>query len=256
MLEGKVVVVTGGAGLLGREFVRGIAEHRGVGIIADLDEDAGTKTKKLLSKGDMSDSIDYFPLDITSSKSIQALIDGLDSRFGKIDGWVNCAYPRNEEYGKEFFDISFESFCENVSLNIGGYFLCSQQVSKYFISQGYGNIVNIASIYGLIPPRFEIYANTGMTMPVEYAVIKSSLIHLTKYMARYLRQKRIRVNTISPGGLLEKQPEQFLKKYRDFCINKGMLETGDIVGSLLFLLSDLSEFVNGQNIVVDDGFVL
>ena len=93
-------------------------------------------------------------------------------------------------------------------------------------------------------------------MPVEYAAIKSGLIHLTKYMAKYFKGKNIRVNTISLGGIEDKQPESFLRAYKEFCLNKGMLNAKDISGTVLFLLSDLSEYVNGQNIVVDDGFTL
>ena len=93
-------------------------------------------------------------------------------------------------------------------------------------------------------------------MPVEYAAIKSGLIHLTKYMAKYFKGQNIRVNTISLGGIEDKQPKSFLTAYKDFCLNKGMLNAKDVSGTVLYLLSDLSEFVNGQNIVVDDGFTL
>ena len=95
-----------------------------------------------------------------------------------------------------------------------------------------------------------------MTMPVEYAAIKSALIHLTKYMAKYLKDKNVRVNCISPGGILDKQPESFLEQYKSNCLSKGMLDPEDIMGALVFLLSDASKFINGQNIIVDDGFTL
>jgi NAD(P)-dependent dehydrogenase (short-subunit alcohol dehydrogenase family) len=114
----------------------------------------------------------------------------------------------------------------------------------------------MSSIYGVVAPRFEVYENTTMTMPVEYAAIKAGLIHLTKYMAKYFKGKNIRVNSISLGGLKDGQPESFLDSYEQFCLNKGMLDAKDISGTLLYLLSDLSEYVNGQNITVDDGFTL
>ncbi len=100
------------------------------------------------------------------------------------------------------------------------------------------------------------YDNTPMTMPVEYAAIKSGLIHLTKYMAKYFKGMNIKVNALSPGGILDKQPESFLEKYKEKCLNKGMLENSDLKGTLVYLLSDMSKYVNGQNIVVDDGFSL
>ena len=95
-----------------------------------------------------------------------------------------------------------------------------------------------------------------MTTPVEYAAIKSAIIHLTKYMAKYLRGKNIRVNAISPGGILDQQPQSFLDAYQDFCCSKGMLDASDLQGVLLFLISPMSQYVNGQNIIVDDGFTL
>ena len=143
-----------------------------------------------------------------------------------------------------------------MNLNLGGYFLTSQQFASYFLQQGHGNIINIASIYGVVAPKFELYENTEMTMPVEYAVIKAGLIHLTKYMAKFFKGKNIRVNALSPGGILDAQPASFLDAYGRACINKGMLDKADLVGSLLYLLSDLSKCVNGQNLIVDDGFTL
>ena len=95
-----------------------------------------------------------------------------------------------------------------------------------------------------------------MTMPVEYAAIKSGLIHLTKYMAKYSKGKNVRINALSPGGIQDNQPEPFLKSYAKNCLNKGMLDKKDMTGTLIYLLSDMSKYVNGQNIVVDDGFTL
>jgi NAD(P)-dependent dehydrogenase (short-subunit alcohol dehydrogenase family) len=139
---------------------------------------------------------------------------------------------------------------------LGGLFLTSQQFAKHFQQQGHGNIINIASVYGVIAPKFEIYANTTMTMPVEYAAIKSGVIHLTVYMAKLFKSQQIRVNCISPGGILDKQPSSFLNAYKANSLNKGMLDASDLTGTLVFLLSENSQYINGQNIVVDDGFIL
>ena len=125
-----------------------------------------------------------------------------------------------------------------------------------FLKQGHGNLINLASIYGIIPPKFEIYEGTQMTMPVEYAAIKSGIIHLTRYMAKYLKGKNIRVNSISPGGIKNNQDKKFEELYRLKTINKGMLDSSDLNGTLLFLLSDMGEFINGQNLIIDDGFSL
>lgn len=256
MLKEKVVVITGGAGLIGKEFVKAVVENSGIAIIADINEDLGKKVKENLSKELDTSNIDFFKLDITSKKSLNECIIFLDEKYKKIDALVNNAYPRNKNYGRHFFDVEYEDFIQNLGLNLGGYFTASQQFSKYFKSQGHGNIVNISSIYGVVAPRFEVYDNTPMTMPVEYAAIKSGLIHLTKYMAKYFKGMNIKVNALSPGGIFDHQPEAFLEKYKEKCLNKGMLDNSDLKGTLVYLLSDMSKYVNGQNIIVDDGFSL
>jgi NAD(P)-dependent dehydrogenase (short-subunit alcohol dehydrogenase family) len=256
MLKDKVVVVTGGAGLIGQEFVKAVVEQRGVAIIADINEEVGTQVQVQLSNELGSFNIDFVRLDITSKESIKTMIDALHNRYGRIDAIVNNAYPRNKQYGTHFFNVEYSDFCENINLNLGGYFITSQQIAEYFKKQGHGNIVNITSIYGVIAPTIEVYENTPMTMPVEYAAIKSAIIHLTKYMAKYFKGMNIRVNTLSPGGILDKQPEVFIEAYRKQCLNKGMLDKYDLRGTLVYLLSDLSTYVNGQNIVIDDGFTL
>lgn len=256
MISNQIVVITGGAGLIGQEFVRAVIENNGIAIIADINLELAEKVKFELSQELETDKIDVIRLDITSEKSVNSCIDELVSKYKKIDALVNNAYPRNKNYGNHFYDVSHTDFVENMGLNIGGYFTTSQQFAKYFESQGFGNIINISSIYGVIPPKFEVYQNTSMTMPVEYAVIKSGLIHLTKYMAKYLAGKNIRVNAISPGGIFNHQPEAFLEAYKKECLNKGMLDKSDLKGTLIFLLSADSKYINGQNIIVDDGFVL
>lgn len=256
MLKDKVVVITGGAGLIGKEFVKAVVENQGIAVIADINEELGLKTKENLSQELNTQDIDFVKLDITSKSSLNNCVDFLNDKYQRIDALVNNAYPRNKNYGRHFFDVEYSDFVENIGLNLGGYFTTSQQFASYFQNQGYGNIVNISSIYGVVAPRFEIYDNTPMTMPVEYAAIKSGLIHLTKYMAKYFKGMNIKVNALSPGGIFDHQPEAFLAKYKEQCLNKGMLDKSDLKGTLVYLLSDMSRYVNGQNIVVDDGFCL
>ena len=256
MLNNKVVVITGGAGLIGKEFVKAVVDNGGIAIIADKNEKIGLKTKEDLSKKLNSTNIDFVRLDTTVESSIQVCINYLDNKYGKIDALVNNAYPRNKNYGRHFFDVKYDDFVENLGVNLGGCIIPSQLFSLYFQKQGYGNIINISSIYGVIAPKFEIYDNTEMTTPVEYAAIKSGMLHLTKYMAKYFKGKNIRVNAISPGGILDGQPREFLREYNGQCSTKGMLDASDLSGTLVFLLSDASKYVNGQNLIVDDGFVL
>ena len=238
ILKNKIIIVIGANGLLGKEFVKSIKKQKGNVISADI-----------------TNNNEYY-VDITSKKSINKLISKVENKYGKIDAVVNTSYPRNKNYGKEFFDVKYKDFCENTNLHLGGYFLVAQSFASFFKKQGYGNIVNIASIYGVIAPKFNIYDGTNMTMPVEYAAIKSAIIHLTQYMTNYLKDLNIRVNCISPGGIFDNQDKKFVKEYAKLCTNKGILDKEDINGTLIFLLSDLSKSINGQNIIVDEGFTV
>lgn len=255
MLNNKVVVITGGAGLIGKSFVKAVIANNGTAIIADIVDLSNDIENLGFSKEELS-SIDVIQMDITDKVSINNAMETILKKHKKIDALVNNAYPRNKNYGKHFFDVEYKDFVENTGLNLGGYFITSQQFALHFKEQGYGNIINISSIYGVIAPKFEVYDNTPMTMPVEYAAIKAGLIHLTKYMAKYFKGLNIRVNTLSPGGILDSQPKDFIDAYQKASLNKGMLDKSDLSGTLVYLLSDMSQYVNGQNIVVDDGFTL
>lgn len=252
-LDGKVVVITGGAGVLGRTFALGVANLGGRPIVADINiqaaEAVATELREL-SQGD----VEAAKLDITSKVSISDLIENLQQRFGRIDAVVNNAYPRNKNYGRRLEDVIYQDFCENVNSHLGGYFLVAQQFCMAFKEQGYGNLINMSSIYGSMAPRFELYEGTPMTMPVEYAAIKSAVVHLTRYFAQYFKGHGIRVNCLSPGGILANQPPDFLAAYSAHCASKGMLAADDVVGALLFLLSDESRYMTGQNLFIDDGF--
>jgi NAD(P)-dependent dehydrogenase (short-subunit alcohol dehydrogenase family) len=255
MLNKKVIVVTGGAGVLGQCFVRGIAERGGIAIAADINLEAA---KSLASemKQDCAGHIEAAHLDITSKDSVVALLADLRQRHGRVDAVVNNAYPRNKYYGRKLEDVTYFDFCENIDMNLGGYFLVAQQFCLAFKEQGCGNVVNMSSIYGSRVPRFEIYDGTPMTMPVEYGAIKSAIEHLTRYFAQYFKGTGIRVNCLSPGGIKAGQAIDFIAAYKKHCASKGMLDANDLLGALIFLLSDDSNFMTGQNLLVDDGFSL
>jgi len=251
-LNKKIIVVTGGAGLLGSHFCSAIAEQGGTAIIAEIDiTSAEAIAERIKVNGGKAEAA---VLNITDSVSVDNLIASLNERYGRIDAVVNSAYPRNKNYGRRLEDVTYEDFCENVSIHLGGYFLVAQKFALYFREHNGGNIVNIASIYGTMAPRFEIYADTPMTMSVEYAAIKSAVIQITRFFSQYFKTDGVRCNSLSPGGIFDHQPDAFLKRYNSYCSVKGMLDPQDITGALVFLLSDASQYINGQNIIVDDGF--
>lgn len=248
-------MVTGGAGLLGRTFCSAIAASGGCAIVADVNLAAATEVANEINVRNPRGAL-AIELDITSKSSISNAFAAVTTATLSIDAVVNNAYPRNRNYGRQLESVEFEDFTENLSLHLGGYFLVSQQAAQLFLIQGGGSIINMSSIYGVMAPRFSVYEGTSMTMPVEYAAIKSGVVQLTKYFAQYYKGKNIRVNAISPGGIEDGQPEAFLSAYRSHCAGKGMLNTEDLAGTLTFLLSDMARHVNGQNIIVDDGFSL
>lgn len=256
-LKNKTIIVTGGAGLIGAAFSKICGKYGGNVVVVDIDEKKGKRLAEKIKKETKNNNIIFQKCDITNITDIHNLIDMVLKKFKKIDALINNAYPRNKNYGRKFENVSYQDFCENINMHLGGYFLISQQVAKVMAKQNYGNIINMASIYGFSAPRFEIYQGTDMTMPIEYAVIKAAIINLTKYLASYLGRHNIRVNAISPGGVFKEQPKKFVKKYSEKVIlGKRMAKQDDLIGVLIFLLSDASKYITGQNIVVDGGFTL
>ena len=251
-LDNQTILVIGAAGRLGQAIIEAILNNGANVVAVDLNILELSK-RKVLHK--YQEQLLFLNGDITNRLSIQDNIEKSVQHFGKIDGAVNTAYPRNSNYGRDYLDVTYEDFSENVSLHLGGYFLFMQQCVKYALAtQSKFSLVNLSSIYGLIAPRFEIYNETKMTMPVEYAAIKSALQHMVKYVTAYTKGSKFRVNCVSPGGIFAGQDDVFVQRYHGYCRDKGMLDPKDIVGSILFMLSDASEYICGQNLVVDDGF--
>ena len=133
LLNGKIIIVTGGAGLIGQEFIKAIIEQGGIGIIADINEEYGKRVKKNIESEFKTENIDFVKLDITDRESVKNTINYIVKKHKKIDALVNNAYPRNKNYGRHFFDVEYDDFCDNVNKQLGGYFLCSQQFAIYLL---------------------------------------------------------------------------------------------------------------------------
>ena len=252
MLENQIVAISGGAGRIGSAFSKAVVENGGKVIIGDINSEVGNR---LVS--DLGDDVAlFFEGNLTEPNTVDLMIRKGVEKFGKIDAAVHCAYPVSEQWGARFEDLESEALEKDLFNQLGGAILFSQQMIRYFQKQGHGNLVHISSIQGISAPKFEHYEGTDMVSPIEYSAIKAGIISITCYLAKYCKNQNIRVNCISPGGILDKQPESFLKKYRSSCQSKGMLDAGDITGALIFLLSEKSKYVTGQNIIVDDGWSL
>src|ERR1035437_8524216 len=164
-LKDKVIVITGGNGLLGKQFVSAFRNNGAIVIAADINFDESRS--------------DNVTIDITNEGSVKDGVLKIVTSFGKIDGWVNNAYPRTADWGNKLDDILFESWRKNVDMHLNGYFLCCQFALAQMKKQGCGSLINMSSIYGMVGPDFTVYEGTEMTMPAAYAAIKGGLNNLT-----------------------------------------------------------------------------
>ena len=252
MVKNLVVMITGAAGRIGSAIAHGVTSFGGKVIFVDVNKTSLDQITSSLSEENF--------LTIVADAGIpeegdRCIAIGMQ-KFGRIDAAIHCAYPRSAGWGARFENIQQKHLNEDLSDHLGGAILFSQRVLEFFKKQGHGNLIHVSSIMGVVTPKFENYAGTNMTSPVEYTAIKAALIAMTKYLAKYYKGNNIRVNCISPGGILDQQPESFLEKYRSCCNDKGMLDAEDLVGTAMYLLSDQSRYVNGQNIIIDDGWSL
>jgi NAD(P)-dependent dehydrogenase (short-subunit alcohol dehydrogenase family) len=252
-LTGKVVVVTGGAGLIGGELARGLSDHGASVFIAEVDSKRADQTCAALSNQDRD--LRAVGLDVTNIDSISACIDNvLRQSNGNVDTWINCAYPKTKDWGSALEAIPAESWRKNVDGQLNGYCFCCQKVAEQMKKQGKGSIINFASTYGMVGPDFSIYEGTEMTMPAAYAAIKGGIINFTRYLAAYYGAHGVRANSISPGGVFDHQPNTFVKKYSEKTPLKRMANESDFTGAAVYLASDASSYVTGHNLVVDGGW--
>jgi len=252
MLKDNVVAITGGAGLIGTSFVRTIIKNGGKVIIGDISTDKGKEQQDKFGV----DKALFVGVNTSDTSSINKFLELGKSHFGKIDSAIHCAYPRSEQWGVRFEELKADGLKDDLFHQLGGAILFSQRLISFYKEQGYGNLVHISSIQGVSAPKFEHYKGTKMVSPIEYAAIKSGIISITRYLAKYCKNQNIRVNCISPGGILDNQPEVFLDKYNSTCLSKGMMDAQDLDGTIIYLLSKMSQYVNGQNIIIDDGWIL
>jgi NAD(P)-dependent dehydrogenase (short-subunit alcohol dehydrogenase family) len=220
MLKNNVVAITGGAGLIGKSFAEVIIENGGKVIIGDISVDRGKELQNKLGK-DNSIFIEVNTSDVTSIENFLKL--GKEN-FGKIDSAIHCAYPRSNQWGTKFEELRANGLKDDLFHQLGGAILFSQQLVSFYKEQGYGNLIHVSSIQGVSAPKFEHYEGTKMVSPIEYSAIKSGIISITRYLAKYCKGQNIRVNCISPGGILDNQPEIFLEKYNSTCSSKGMMD--------------------------------
>ena len=260
-LTGRVIVVTGGLGQLGRQFCLALAA-RGARVAAfDRAADEGRVTMAL---GEQCDAVFPVCVDVTERESLEAALADVQKRWGTPHGLVNAAALDSPPGAPAEENGPFESYPESswdrvMEVNVKGTFLCCQVIGGRMAEAGRGSIINVSSIYGLVSPDQRLYeyrrpAGQSFFKPVAYSTSKSALLNLTRYLATYWADRNVRVNTVTFGGVFNGQDERFLASYALRVPMGRMAREDEYNGTIVFLLSDASSYMTGANVVVDGGW--
>jgi len=264
-LDGRVAVVTGGPGLLGKEFCRTLAEAGAAVVVVDINAQAAQAlADQLVQVGHKATAA---PTDVTDPASVNRMVEIALDNFGRLDVLVNSAAldpkfdPEAAARGipaGSFEDYPLDSWKQALDVNLTGMFLCCQAAVKPMLAQGKkGSIINICSTYGLVAPDQRLYQREGKQAaykPVYYSVTKAGVLGLTRYLSAYFAGTDLRVNALTPGGVFNNHDEVFLKAYSARTVMGRMAHKHEMNGALLFLASDASSYMTGSNLVVDGGW--
>ena len=259
-LANKVVVVTGGAGLLGQVFCQALVDVGAHVAIVDLNLESAETVAKRINKSE-AQKVVAVGSDITSPESVTQMVANVVKQLGRIDVLVNNAASKGsslDAFFESFEDYSLKTWREVMSVNIDGLFLVAQAVGKQMKKQGGGSIIQTSSIYGVVAPDQRIYEGSeyngrAINTPAVYSASKAAVNGLTSYLSTYWASSKIRVNSLTPGGIASGQNSEFNKKYSNRVPLGRMGEATELVGALIYLASDASSYVTGQNLIVDGG---
>ena len=243
-MKKEAIVVIGSRGLIGTAF----CEYCSANNINVIEFDS------TISENQHSRQSKCHYVDISNDANLVQAVKELDELPYVIRSAINLAYPRSKGYGKPLELVNSAEFNKNLGAHLGGFFNVMRRFGEYFCHKKAGNVVSLSSIYGSIPPKFQIYENTSIVPPVEYSAIKGGIENLNRFFAAYYKKQGVRYNCLAPGGVLNNQPVEFINAYNEHCGKIGMLPKEDLCEVLGFLISDSSKFINGQVITVDDGF--
>lgn len=261
-MNGQTAVVTGGIGLLGKEFCRTLAQAGANVVVADINESAAKDTAEGLKQEGFS-AIGV-GVDVTNPVSVEKMVATTVSVFKRLDVLV-CSAANDPKFDNQhagqhrntFEDYPLEAWKQALDVNLTGMFLCAQAAVKPMLEQNHGVIINICSTYGLVGPDQRIYLRPNQLpqyKPVFYSVTKAGVLGLTRYLATYYAGKKIRANALTPGGVFNNHDEVFLTNYSARTVVGRMAEKDEMNGALLFLASDASTYMTGSNVVVDGGW--
>lgn len=262
-LEGRVAIITGGAGLLGVRHAEAIAAAGGIPLLADIRKDDADQRAFEIAKAFGVPAMGV-ECDITNAAAVEALLNRARDTYGRVDILVNNAAnnPRVEQGGSDFSRLEkfpLEQWNADIAVGLTGAFLCAKVFGSAFAAQKHGAIVNISSEYGILGPDQRLYRREGVpehaqpAKPVTYTVVKAALHGLTLYLSTYWALAGVRVNTITLGGVQAGQPGEFLERAASRIPMGRMALAHEFQGALVYLCSDASSFVTGANLVVDGG---
>ena len=262
-LTGRVAAITGGAGLLGEQHARAIARAGGFPVLLDVSPHVGEKAQQLAAEFGVPAL--GRQTDITQPRDLELCLKEILARFGRIDILINNAAnnpkmeSRDDVNFSRFENFPLQQWSADLSVGLTGAFLCSQVLGAEMARRGRGVIVNVASDLALIAPDQRLYRQSGLpehlqpVKPVTYSIVKSALVGLTRYLATYWADRGVRVNAISPGGVFNGQPEEFVVKLSQLIPLGRMANLDEYQGAMLFLCSDASSYMTGSNLIVDGG---
>ena len=262
-MSGKTVIVTGAAGLLGKQFSLAIAQAGANVLLADLAEDvAHANAAELLSLGLNAAST---RVDVTDPKSAEAMVETALDAYDRVDVLINSAAldPKfdsanaGSQGANAFETYALDSWRQALDVNLTGTFLATQAAVQPMLSQGQGVVVNICSTYGLVGPDQRLYERPDGSRsfkPVYYSVTKAGILGFTRYLATYYAGKNIRVNALTPGGVFNDHDETFTNQYNSRTVLGRMAHIDEMSAAMLFLCSDASSYMTGSNLVVDGGW--
>ena len=260
-LKDRVAVVTGGAGILGQHFCAGLAESGSKVAVVDLQEEKAKELAKALRERYKCKVIGVY-CDVSNPQSVKAMVDYVVAEFGEINILHNNAASKSNDldaFFAPFEEYSLDQWRKIMEVNLDGMFLVAQAAGRQMVAQRKGgSIIQTASIYGIMAPDQRIYEGsfylgTEINTPAVYSASKAAVIGLTKYLATYWANNKIRVNTLTPGGVESGQNEEFKRLYSNRVPMDRMAHASEMVGALLYLASEASSYVTGQNIIVDGG---
>tara|TARA_B110000503_G_scaffold134629_1_gene213929 strand:+ start:3621 stop:4394 length:774 start_codon:yes stop_codon:yes gene_type:complete len=250
-LKSKIILITGGAGLLGSRLAEVILSNNGIPVILDNNT---KKISRLKKKFKNNNSIEFYKVDISNKKQIKDTINRIHKKLKKIDCLINNAgyNPILGSKNNKFENFSIEQWNKEIQIGLTGSLVVTQEVVKKMIKQKNGNIINISSDLGVIAPNQSLYEKDSKK-PISYSVVKHGIIGFSKYLATYLAEFNIRSNTLCPGGISNNQPKKFVNKIKKLIPLKRMAKINDYDGIVLYLCSDYSSYMTGSTIVCDGG---